>query len=77
MARAAALSSSRPCAADSDKDGRTQLEKAKDKLRTMFQRPSTGRTSALGRKVEKPGTTQPAGPSGQTADVQDRKHGNK
>jgi hypothetical protein len=55
-----------------------RLEKAKEELRTLFQRPSTGRTSALGRRVEKPGTGRQSGPSGQTDGTKhDRKHTNK
>jgi len=55
-----------------------RLEKAKDELRTLFHRPSTGRTTQLGRRVEKPGPTRTSGPSGQTDNVQhDRKHANK
>ena len=57
---------------------RTRLEKAKEELRTLFHRPSTGRTTALGRRVEKPGTGRQSGPSGQTDGVQhDKKHANK
>ncbi len=41
-------------------------------------RPSTGRTTALGRRVEKPADVKPAGPSGQRDGAQhDRKHANK
>jgi hypothetical protein len=47
-------------------------------LRGFLQRPSSGRTSTLGRKVEKPGSGAPAGPSGQTEGVRhNRKHANK
>ena len=54
---------------------RNKLEKAKDDL---YQRPSTGRTSALGRRVEKPGESRPGGPSGQTDGVDhQQKHANK
>ena len=53
-------------------------ETAKNKLPPVNQRPATGRTTALGRKVEKPGIGNPAGPSGQKAKgPQDRKHANK
>ncbi|WP_048437934.1 hypothetical protein [Caenimonas sp. SL110] len=41
-------------------------------LRTATQRPTTGRTSAAGRKVEKPGTGKSSGPSGQPDEF---KHG--
>ena len=42
-----------------------RLEKAKEELRGLFHRPSSGRTSALGRKVEKPGDRSAGRPSGQ------------
>jgi hypothetical protein len=55
-----------------------KLEKAKDELRDLYQRPATGRTTKLGRKVEKPGEKSPGGPSGQKAGVDDqKKHTNK
>ena len=55
-----------------------RLEKAKDELRGLFHRPSSGRTSALGRKVEKPGSGRQGGPSGQTDGAKhDGKHANK
>jgi len=57
---------------------KTKLEKAKDELRHLFQKPSTGRTTTLGRRVEKPGSGRQGGPSGQTdATKHDRKHTNK
>lgn len=79
MEYAATIRSSRPVAAnDQSGDEKLSLQRARDKLRGFFQRPSTGRTSALGRKVEKPGSEGPAGPSGQTEGVEhDRKHANK
>lgn len=59
-------------------DEKKRLEKAKDALRTLYHRPSSGRTTALGRKVEKPGSGSPAGPSGQKDDAKhDAKHTNK
>lgn len=59
-------------------DEKSRLEKTKEELRSVFQRPSTGRTTKLGRRVEKPGTGRQSGPSGQTDGVQhDRKHANK
>jgi hypothetical protein len=66
-------------AAHLPQDGKTPLEKIKDKLRAMIhERPSTGRSSKLGRKVEKPGEGGPGGPSGQQDHVShDRKHTNK
>jgi hypothetical protein len=49
-----------------------------DVLVTDPQRPSTGRTSKIGRKVEKPADVRPAGPSGQRDISQhDRLHANK
>lgn len=58
-----------------DKD---RLDKTKDEIGTIFQRPSTGRTTAMGRRVEKPGTGRQSGPSGQTDAAQhDKKHANK
>lgn len=79
MEYAAIIRSPHPTAAnDQGGDDKMSLQKAKDKLRGFLQRPSSGRTSTLGRKVEKPGSGGPAGPSGQTEDVQhDRKHANK
>jgi hypothetical protein len=59
-------------------DNRSRLQKAKDEVRALLQRPSSGRTTSLGRRVEKPGTGRQSGPSGQTDGVQhDRKHANK
>jgi hypothetical protein len=59
----------------------TQLaenEERLDLVRTDPHRPSTGRTSKLGRKVEKPADVKPAGPSGQRDISQhDRLHANK
>lgn len=56
---------------------KTLRERAKDKLCDLY-RPSSGRTTALGRKVEKPADIKVAGPSGQRDQAQhDRKHANK
>jgi hypothetical protein len=54
-------------------------EREKDALRTtLYQRPSSGRTTPLGRRVEKPGSGNPAGPSGQRDRAKhDGKHTNK
>lgn len=53
-------------------------EKARDKLRSLYARPSTGRTTTLGRKVEKPAPDKPGGPSGQTDECEhNKKHTNK
>ncbi|HSV35182.1 MAG TPA: DUF3175 domain-containing protein, partial [Ramlibacter sp.] len=57
---------------------KTKLDKAKEELRALYQRPSTGRTTAQGRRVEKPGSDKQGGPSGQTdASKHDRRHTNK
>jgi hypothetical protein len=57
---------------------RSKLEKAKDELRNLYNRPTSGRTTTQGRKVEKPGTGKQDGPSGQKDRAQhDRKHANK
>ena len=53
-------------------------EKEDDALRALYQRPSSGRTTPLGRRVEKPGSGNPAGPSGQKDRAKhDGKHTNK
>jgi hypothetical protein len=55
-----------------------RLEKAKDELRGLFHRPASGKTTVLGRKVEKPGSGSQAGPSGQRERTKhDLKHANK
>lgn len=55
-----------------------QTDQAEDEERVDPQRPSTGRTSVLGRKVEKPADVNPAGPSGQRDGAKhDRQHANK
>jgi hypothetical protein len=57
---------------------KTRLEKAKDVLRTLYERPASGRTTALGRRVEKPGEGKLGGPSGQKDGAKhDGKHANK
>jgi hypothetical protein len=59
-------------------DDRNRWEKAKEGLRNLFKGPSTGRTTALGRKVEKPGEIRPGGPSGQRDGIDhQKKHTNK
>lgn len=59
------------------KDG-MRLQHLKDEVKAIFQRPSNGRTTRLGRRVEKPGDAHAAGPSGQhEATDHDRKHTNK
>jgi hypothetical protein len=57
---------------------KSKLEKAKDELRQLYDRPASGRTTALGRKVERPGTGKQGGPSGQRDTAkQNSKHANK
>ena len=57
---------------------KNRLEKAKDELRTLYDRPTAGRTTPQGRKVEKPGSAKPDGPSGQRDRARhDRRYGNK
>jgi hypothetical protein len=56
----------------------THFDKLKQDFQGFFQRPTTGRTTRLGRKVEKPGDTTAAGPSGQHDSTHhDRQHTNK
>ena len=60
---------------ESDK---SRLQKTKDALRALCERPAQGRTTALGRRVEKPGECKPGGPSGQKDGATgDGKHANK
>ena len=55
-----------------------KLEKTKDELRDLYHRPQSGRTTPLGRKVEKPGEAKPGGPSGQKDRAKhDLRHTNK
>jgi hypothetical protein len=42
-----------------------QTQQSEDEEKIEIHRPSIGRTSPLGRKVEKPADARPAGPSGQ------------
>ena len=37
-------------------EDKTKLERAKEELKKLYHRPSTGRTTAQGRKAEKPGS---------------------
>jgi hypothetical protein len=46
-------------------DERAKLEKSKDELRVLYNKPTTGKTTKLGRKVEKPAEPKGGGPSGQ------------
>ena len=57
---------------------RPPLHKVKDEVLTSAQRPTTGRTTRLGRKVEKPSDNHTDGPSGQRDLTRhDKKHANK
>ncbi len=56
----------------------THLQKVKEDVQTFFQRPSNGRSTRMGRRVEKPGDAHAAGPSGQhEATKHDSQHTNK
>ncbi len=60
------------------KEEKKRLEKAKDELRDLYPRPASGRSTAQGRKVEKPANNEPPGPSGQKKGAKhDGKHTNK
>ena len=53
-------------------------QKVKEEVQTFFQRPSNGRSTRMGRRVEKPGDAHAAGPSGQhEATKHDSQHTNK
>ena len=53
-------------------------QKVKEEVQTFFQRPSNGRSTRMGRRVEKPGDAHAAGPSGQhEATKHDSRHTNK
>lgn len=55
-----------------------RLERAKEELRGLFHRPASGRTTALGRKVKKPGESKASGPSAQRDRAKhEGKHENK
>lgn len=57
---------------------KSQVQRLKEQLRGYYQRPASGRTTALGRRVEKPGNGKQGGPSGQRDEAQtDSKHANK
>ena len=59
-------------------DLKSRVDRVKEQLRGIYQRPASGRTTPLGRRVEKPGPGKQSGPSGQREDsVGDRKHANK
>jgi hypothetical protein len=42
-------------------EDKTKLERAKEELRRLYHRPSTGQATAQGRKVEKPGSGRQRG----------------
>lgn len=56
----------------------THLQKVQEEVQSFFQRPSNGRSTRMGRRVEKPGDAHAAGPSGQhEATKHDSQHTNK
>lgn len=58
-------------------EDRRRLEDVEEEPR-LVQKPASGKTSALGRRVEKPGEGKAGGPSGQTDEARhDRRHTNK
>lgn len=55
-----------------------KVDRQEDVLRDQNQRPTTGRNTKLGRKVEKPMDPKAGGPSGQKDKARhDKKHANK
>jgi hypothetical protein len=57
---------------------KTRLEKAKEELKHLYHRPDSGKSTKLGRKVEKPMDPKGGGPSGQKdRGRHDIKHTNK
>jgi hypothetical protein len=59
-------------------DERSKLEHTKQELRELYNKPTTGKTTKLGRKVEKPRDPKAGGPSGQhDASRHDKGHTNK
>ena len=59
-------------------EDKSKLEKAKEELRQLYHKPESGKSTRLGRKVEKPGESKPGGPSGQKDGAKhDGKHTNK
>lgn len=59
-------------------EDKSRVDRVKEQLRNIYQRPASGRTTPLGRRVEKPGPGKQAGPSGQRDDGEgDGKHANK
>ena len=54
------------------------VEKSHEDSHDVDKRPSTGRTSNLGRRVEKPHDSNPGGPSGQhVSSNHEKQHANK
>ena len=59
-------------------DEKSQATHIKDEPKDMYQRPTTGRNTRLGRKVEKPRDPKSGGPSGQKDRARhDKRHANK
>jgi hypothetical protein len=59
-------------------DDQRRVKRLKTDPEELYQAPSTGRNTKLGRKVEKPDDPGPGGPSGQKVVTRhDRKHTNK
>ena len=54
------------------------IQRLKEQVNDLLTRPSTGRTTKLGRKVEKPEDPKAGGPSGQQDKGRhDKRHANK
>jgi hypothetical protein len=57
---------------------RAKLEKTKEELRQLYHKPDSGKSTKLGRKVEKPNDPSASGPSGQHETTKhDKRHANK
>jgi len=57
---------------------RAKLEKTKEELRQLYHKPDSGKSTKLGRKVEKPHDPSASGPSGQHETTKhDKRHANK
>jgi hypothetical protein len=57
---------------------RAKLEKTKEELRQLYHKPDSGKSTKLGRKVEKPNDPSAGGPSGQHETTKhDKRHANK
>ena len=56
----------------------TNAVHVQDQTRDLVQRPSTGRNTKMGRRVEKPQDPKAGGPSGQTENARhNKRHANK